>query len=131
MKNKNYIPKDIYDILAVKYLQYLPFKAIKEDVPKLLEWLQDLHWEVAPGIAQYLIPHINEITSELLFVLNTNDGMWKYCIINGLIKRSQSKLDPRLINALKRIAEHPSIIDAEDAVDEAAKEIIANKLLSN
>ena len=129
MKSKDYIPNNIYDVAAVERLKHLPFEFIRKDVPALLEWLQDLHWDVAAGIAQYLTPHVNEITKELLFILNTDDGMWKYCIIYGLIARSQNKLNLVLIEALRRIAEHPSKIDAEDTVDEAAKEIIGNKAL--
>ncbi|HWW43381.1 DUF5071 domain-containing protein [Pedobacter sp.] len=129
MKNIDYIPKNTSDVAAVERLKYLPFETIRRDVPELLEWLQDGHWEVAEGIAGYLVPHINEITQELLFVLNTNDSMWKYFVLCGLIERSQKKLDPILIKALKRIAEHPSKIDAEDTVDEVAREIIANKVL--
>lgn len=129
MKDKDYIPKNIHDVTAVEHLKHLPFEAIREDVPKLLEWLQDMHWDVAEGVAEYLTPYINEITQELLFILATDDGMWKYCVIYGLIARSQNKLNPTLIESLRDIAEHPSKIDAEDSVDEAAKEIIANKVL--
>jgi hypothetical protein len=129
MENKDYIPQNTNDIMAVERLKQLSFEAVRKDVPVLLEWLQDGHWDVAEGIAQYLVPHINEISQELVFVLNTDDSMWKYFIIYGLIARSQDKLAPSLIEALRRIAEYPSNIEIEDTVDEAAKEIIANKSL--
>lgn len=129
MKNKDFIPTSIYDIAAVERLKRLPFESVKEDVPALLEWLQDTHWDVAEGIAKYLVPHVNEIKQELLFILNSNDGMWKYFVMYILIGRSQDKLDPALIEVLRRIAEHPSDIDAEDAVDEAAKDILMNEFL--
>ncbi|MDR6945056.1 DUF5071 domain-containing protein [Mucilaginibacter pocheonensis] len=129
MENKDYIPQNTNDVFAVKRLKQLPFEAVRKDVPALLEWLQDGHWDVAEGVTEYLVPHVNEITLELVFVLNTDDGMWKYFLIYGLIGRSQDKLSPVLINALRRIAEHPTSIEIEDGVDEAAKEIIANKVL--
>lgn len=129
MKSKDYIPNNIYDVAAVERLKHLPLEFVRKDVPALLEWLQDLHWDVATGIAEYLTPYVNEITQELLFILNTDDSMWKYCIIYGLIARSQNKLNSALIKALKTIAEHPSKIDAEDTVDEAARDIIINKFL--
>ncbi|QNN40162.1 DUF5071 domain-containing protein [Pedobacter roseus] len=129
MKNKDYIPTNIYDIAAVERLKHLPFESVKQDVPALLEWLQDTHWDVAEGIAKYLVPHVNEITKELLFILNSNDGMWKYFVIYNLIARSQHELDPVLIETLRRIAEYPSGIDTEDAVDEAAKDILMNESL--
>nr|WP_068890402.1 DUF5071 domain-containing protein [Pedobacter panaciterrae] len=129
MGNKNYIPQNTDDVDAVERLKYLPFASIIDDIPILLEWLQDGHWEVAEGITAYLIPHVNEISEELLFILDTEDGMWKYFVICGLIARSKEKLAPNLIEALRRIAEHPSKIDVEDAVDDVAKEVIANKFL--
>ena len=129
MENKDYIPENIHDIMAVERLKHLPFEAIKEDIPKLLEWLQDAHWDVAQGISKYLLPHVNKITQELLFILNTDDGMWKYFVICILIARSQEKLDPALIKVLKRIAEQPSKTDAEDGVDDVAKAVISNKML--
>jgi hypothetical protein len=129
MKNEDYIPKNTNDIAAVERLKHFPFEIVRQDVAALLEWLQDGHWDVAEGIAEYLVPHINKITQEVLFILNTDDGMWKYCIINLLLARSKSKLDPNLIKALRRIAEEPSKIEAEDTVDEVAKEIITNTFL--
>lgn len=129
MKNRDYIPKNTCDVVAVEKLKHLPFESVIEDVPILLEWLQDGHWEVAEGIAEYLVPHVNEIAEELIFVLNTDDGMWKYFVICRLIARSHEKLDPILIKTLNRIAKYPSKIDAEDTVNEVAKDIIANKFL--
>lgn len=128
MKNKSYIPQHTNDTEAIERLKYLPFESVREDVPVLLEWLQDGHWPVAEGLAEYLVPHINEITQELLFVLDSDDSTWKYFMICGLFKRSPEKLGPGLIEALRRIAEHPSKIDAEDEVDEVAKEVIANQI---
>jgi hypothetical protein len=129
MEHKDYIPQNTNDIMAVERLKQLPFEAVRKDIPALLEWLQDGHWPVADGITQYLMPHINEITQELVFVLNTDDSMWKYFIIYGLIARSPDKLSSDLIKALRKNSEHPSNIDIENTVDEAAKDIISNKAL--
>jgi hypothetical protein len=129
MEKKNHIPQNSRDIAAVKCLIQLPFEFVKDDVPVLLEWIKDTHWEVAPGIARYLIPHVNEIAQDLLFILESEDSMWKYFVIYILIGRSKYKLVPELIKALKRIAAYPTEIDAEDSVDEAAKDVLANKFL--
>ena len=129
MISKDYLPQNINDTQAVQRLALLPFEAIKQDVPQLLEWLQDAHWDVAEGIAEFLRPHINEITQELLFILNSDDSMWKYYVICILISKAQQKLNPVLIRDLLRIAEHPSAIDAEDTVDNVAKMVIGNKML--
>ncbi|MBB5397171.1 DUF5071 domain-containing protein [Mucilaginibacter sp. AK015] len=126
---KNHIPQNIYDVTAVEHLLSLPFDAVKSDVPELLTWLQDMHWPVADGIADYLVPHVNDITDELISILQTDDSLWKYYIMRVLIARSHRKLQPGLIKVIKYLAENPSEIDVDDNVDEAAKEILANKLL--
>ncbi|RZJ81011.1 MAG: DUF5071 domain-containing protein [Chryseobacterium sp.] len=87
----------------------------------------DKKWLNISSEIQSLDPVVNEITQELLFILNSNDGTWRYCVINILISQSQNKLSPFLIEALIRIAEHPSKIDAEDEVDDVANDVIANK----
>jgi hypothetical protein len=129
MSDKDYIPKNVYDIAAVERLKKLPFESVREDVPALLEWLQDGHWDIAGEMRDYLLPYINIITHELIFILNTEDSVWKSFVICGLIALSPHKLEPSLIEVLKRIAEHPSKFDAENGLDEAAKGIITNKVL--
>jgi len=54
-----------------------------------LEWSQDTHWEVAEGIAKYLVPHVNEIAQELLFVLNTDDD--GYILLRSFSDKDDSK----------------------------------------
>jgi hypothetical protein len=126
---KNYIPKNKSDFTAIEYLKSLPFEVVRSDIPKLLEWLQDLHWEIAHEVAPYLIPHVNEIKDDLLFILSTNDEEWKFNIIRGLIEHSTNKLNEDLIKVIRRIAERPTEREIESDVDWAAKKIIANKLL--
>ena len=129
MKSKDFIPTSIYDIAAVERLKKMSFESVKEDIPALLEWLQDTHWDVAEGIAKYFEPYVNEIKQELLFILNSSDGMWKYFVMYILIGRSRHKLNAELIEILRRIAEHPSDIDSEACANEAAKEILMNEFL--
>jgi hypothetical protein len=111
---KNYIPKNKFDFEAVERLELLSFEKFKSDIPKLLEWLQDMNWPVAHRIAKYLTPHIREMKFELLNILSSDDGMWKYWIVCSLIAQSPNKLGPDLITAIKRIAEQPSKIEIED-----------------
>ncbi len=129
MQRNNYIPKHKHDIPAVECLERLSFEVIKNDVPLLLEWLQDGNWPVAEGVAEYLTPHINEISRELMVVLNSDDGMWKYWIICGLLVQFPKKLDLMLIDAVRRIAEHPTSIEIADEVNEVAKDLIETKRL--
>jgi hypothetical protein len=114
---------------AVEHLKVRAFETIKADVPELLEWMQDMHWYVAHGVAEYLLPHVNEIKEELLYIFSTNDEMWKHGIMFFLLAKSPGKLDPALVSVLKRIANHPTDSEIADDLDEEAKEIIINKQL--
>lgn len=129
MDKKNYIPKDKSDIIAVKNLNSLLFDVVKSDVPRLLESLQDMHWDIAFGVAKYFIPYVSDISNELLLILKTGDENWKFNIINALVKYSPDKLDPELLREIERIAKYPSEGEIEDGAHFAAKQIIENRLL--
>ena len=124
---KNYIPKSKFDLDAIEELKTLSFETVKANVPKLLEWMQDMNWPVGYGIATYFAPHVNSIKKELLDILNTDDELWKYWIIGSLISRSHDNPDQELIFIIKRIAEHPTKNEKEDCVDEVAIAVIADK----
>lgn len=120
---KNIIPKDKGDIDAVKRLQQYSIEEIKEEMPKILEWLQDFNWPVARPLCDYFSPHINTISNELVNILQGDDGMWKYWII-GLIANSSVKPNSDIINAVKYLAENPSQDDIDCEVDTEAQEFM-------
>ena len=124
MSMKNYIPQFKTDEQAIECLNSLAFETVRADVPELLEWVQDLHWDSAHGVAKYLVPHVHEIQEELLDILKTNDEIWKFNIIKVLIAKSPNKLGPELMSMIRRIADHPTKAEKEEDVDVAASEII-------
>jgi hypothetical protein len=125
---KNYIPKGKGDTKYARYLKVLPLEAVLTDVPELLIWLQDLHWDAAQEVAVYFRPYVNEIKLELIKILSDNDTEWKLGVMT-VIAFSTNKLDQELIIALKRVADYPTKEDQEYELDEVAKEIIAKNLL--
>ncbi|MBB6128337.1 DUF5071 domain-containing protein [Mucilaginibacter lappiensis] len=125
---KNYIPKAKDDTKYAKYLKALPLEAVLADVPELLVWLQDLHWDAAQGVAMYFRPYVNEIKRELIEILSDNDAEWKLGVMT-VMAYSTNKLDQELITALKYVADHPTEEDQEQSLDNLAKEIIAQNLL--
>ncbi len=121
---KNYIPQFKTDEQAIENLNSLAFETVRADVPELLEWVQDLHWDSAHGVAEYLVPHVHEIQKELLNILKANDEIWKLNIIRALIAKSPNKLGPELMSIIRRIADHPTKAEKEEDVDVAARKII-------
>jgi hypothetical protein len=122
---KNYIPKNKDDLEAIEFLKHCSFAEIEHnDVSSLLEWMQDMHWEVAHKIAKYFIPYINDIKANLIIILDSNDNEWKYGVLFFLINKSEKKLDEDLMMVIKRIAEFPNTAEKSENLDQIANEIL-------
>ena len=111
---KKLIPKNKFDNTVIKGLKKLSFEQFEPIIPDLLEWLQDMNWPVARHIADILKPFADRITPELIKILKTNDGMWKYWI---LIQFARNTSDPLLLVEVERIAKFPSWEEIDDEVN--------------
>jgi len=123
---KEYIPKTKDDLQAIEHLNHCSFSEVSADVPVLLEFMQDLHWEVAHGIGVYFAPYVNEIKKDLLQILLSNDNEWKFGILFGLVAKSSVRLDKELIEELRRISISPTAGEVQEELNTVAKEILAN-----
>lgn len=123
---KNYIPKTKDDMKAMEYLKACKFSEVKADAPLLLTYMQDMHWEVAHSIGEFFSPHVNELKPVLLDILNSNDQEWKFGILRGLIAKSNVKLDPDLLQTLKRMAFSPTLEEVSEELDLVSQQIVAN-----
>jgi len=122
---KSYIPKTKDDINAINELQKYSFLEIQEDVKILLEWMQDMHWDVAIGIVKYFKNYIIEIEKEIIEILNSNDEEWKYNVLHFLIKDFQEKkLPKKLKEEIQRMAFSPNLSEIEEELDILSKEIL-------
>ena len=121
---KSYIPKNKHDLNFLEDLENKNISEIKDDIPKLLEWLQDGNWPVAPYVANYFLPHINEVKDEIIQILRTNDEMWKYWIINGLLYTSTIIPDKMILLELKKLAEKPTFNEKDAEVDISAIDVL-------
>lgn len=126
---KKHIPKHKSDIEAIVFLNSSTFDDIKSDVPRLLELIQDLNWDVARDVGKYLTPYVNEIKDELIFILNSDDDEWKFGVMVALIGKYQNKLDKDLILTLNMISESPTKVgEISEEVVEMAREILSDNL---
>jgi len=123
--SKHYIPKDKEDLDFVSGLQSMKIEDIKDDIPRLLEWIQDGNWPQAPYIYKYFIPHVNDIEEEIIHILRSNDEMWKYWLINGLLYRSEFTPSVSIMSELKKLSINPSEDEKEAEVDISALDVIA------
>jgi len=58
-----------------------------EDVPMLLEWLQDGNWPGAEEIARHLSKYDAAIIEPVRSVLEGKDGLWAYWVLSLLVAR--------------------------------------------
>src|SRR5579863_6459468 len=113
MDVKELIPKNKFDLNVIPELKKLSFEQLEPIIPELLEWLQDMNWPVARYVSDILEPFADKITPEIIRILNTNDGMWKYWIL-GFIRNTK---DPLLLVEIERIAKFPTIDEITDEVN--------------
>lgn len=121
---KDLIPKDKHDLETAIQLKNYSYQELKEIIPNLLEWLQDINWPVAKPVSDYLQSIHNEITDELLLVLKSDDGAWKYWIVTffGLV------IENSLIQKeILRIAHFPTKNEKIEEVDLIALEIVERR----
>lgn len=126
MNNKRYLPLNKSDLNFVGELYKIDnIDTIKEDIPILMEWLQDYNWPPADLICEYLLKFpLIKYKKEILEILNGNDNVWKYWILLRLIKPVITKNDDWLIPKIRKIVLDPSLGEKENEVDEIAQEII-------
>jgi hypothetical protein len=118
------IPTHKSDTDCINRLQIAGKEKIIPILPQLLEWLQDMNWPIAQDIQviiadyeEYLIPHIRD-------VLESNDGVWKSCLLHGLINGLSNEKLLELKPDLIRMKLSPT----KDEVDEEFAEEIEELL---
>ncbi|MCW4469965.1 DUF5071 domain-containing protein [Flavobacterium sp. MFBS3-15] len=117
------IPKHKFDFEATDNLKQYKIEEIKEEIPYLLEWLQDGNWPVAYNISEYFMHYLNEIEIELMNILTSNDVIWKYWVLL-MINASGSFSGGSVMSEIHRIAKNPTEIEIVEGLHETALEII-------
>ena len=105
MKLQQLIPKEKGDMEAVEILNAFTYAQVKPIIPQLLIWLQDMNWPVARPVAEYLRQFTEEISPELLNILQGDDEMWKYWIIDVF---GSTTTNTAVIKEMERIAYNPT-----------------------
>jgi hypothetical protein len=65
---------------------------------------------------------VNEITDELLIVLNGIDNIWKYRCIQAII--DYKIIAPLILSQIERIANQPIIGEIEEEINLIAQEVL-------
>ncbi|WP_298115111.1 DUF5071 domain-containing protein [Flavobacterium sp.] len=118
------IPKDKGDYKTAQNLKKHNISKLKSIIPKLLEWIQDMNWPISVIVAEYLVDNFSEIENEIYPILNTNDDIWKWNVIN-IFKDLIG--DEKSIELIKRIAENPTEMEKLEELDLLCKEVIEKR----
>ncbi len=124
MKNNKLVPKDKEDLEFINELKSKSIVEIKDIVPELLEWTQDMNWPQTRLLVDYFSPYINEIDIHIIEILKGNDSIWKYSVLLGLISNSNVIPNNKILGVINEIYKNPSKDDKEEEIDVLAQEII-------
>jgi hypothetical protein len=105
------IPKHKDDIGALEILKDCSPEYIINNSADLLIWLQDINWPIARKMAKILRNYTNEIELEIVKILKSNDGLWKYSVILCVIYQTEILTSAKIINEIKRIISFPTESD--------------------
>jgi len=107
-------------------LQYLGFEKLKDNIPDLLVFLQDMNWPAAYLISDLLgkfgepvVPHV-----KLIFQTVDDDDIWFYWIIVSIISYWDKHLVFQLKNELVEIVKDPNKYDSSIEALHILKDIL-------
>jgi hypothetical protein len=121
MEIRTLIPKDKHDHHSVKRLNQFSFEQLEPIMPDLLEWLQDMNWPIGRAMADFLQPHVDRLTPEIIKIFRTDDGMWKFWVLVSLLRHTTN---PVLLEEIERIAKFPTKDEIEEEVNIEAISIL-------
>jgi len=124
---KHLIPKNKFDEETAKKLKDHSYEELKQIIPQLLEWIQDMNWPVASIVADYLISISKKIQKEILDIITGSDIMWKYWCISVICYNSPDALSEEVLSEIVRIAQNPTQFEIENEVNEEAIAVLKKR----
>jgi hypothetical protein len=121
MNIKGLIPAHKDDQKVIEKLKKLSFEEIKPIIPDLLEWLQDMNWPIAGPVAEILKPFSDNIVPEIIKILKTNDGFWKWGTLTTLARTTTNQM---LLTEIERMAKFPTRDEIEEGLNVEAIAIL-------
>lgn len=114
---KDLIPKDKFDNSTINQLCKLTDNEIQPIIYNLLEWLQDYNWPIAKDILPIVVLHQNIAMPYILTILQGNDIIWKYWVLELVI--------PYLIYPNKQLVKNElERLSSLEIIDEDIDEIV-------
>jgi hypothetical protein len=86
--------------------------------------LKDGNWPVFAVLAPFVASLGRVIVSYVKQVLSTNDDVWKYWVLSGVVRSASPEVVDDIRSELERISARPTEGEAEEEVDKAAAELL-------
>lgn len=114
---RDLIPKDKFDNSTINQLCKLTDNEMQSIIFDLLGWLQDYNWPIAKDILPIVVLHQNIAMPHILTILQGNDIIWKYWVIELVI--------PYLIYPNKQLVKSElERLSSLEIIDEDIEEIV-------
>ena len=81
------LPTNKRDTERAEAIVALGFPTVEPILSTLLEWMQDINWPVAQVLAPFLANIGGPLAPHVRPILQTDDDIWKYWILDCIIKR--------------------------------------------
>lgn len=114
------VPVDKFDLAAVDRAVALGWSAVEPVIGDLLEWVQDYNWPVAHSLMPFLKSIGPPLAPYLVPILEGDDYVWQYWIIQYVLTDADPGLVGRLRPLLQRVADDPSDEEQLEGLDGVA-----------
>lgn len=118
------VPKNKYDFEAIERARQKGFPALNPALPELLEWVKDANWPVAVKTADLVSTAGLQIVPHIEAILCSDDTIWKYWVIDLVVRNSGLRILRELRGELVRLAESPPQDDQAAALAEVARSVL-------
>ncbi|EFV41922.1 DUF5071 domain-containing protein [Hafnia paralvei] len=123
------LPQDKMDVERAKKAVDYGYPGVAPILPVLIYWMQDLNWPVAQELAPFLAQIGAPLKQPVLYVLKSQDTIWKYWVISQLVNTD----DLRLAKAIGPELQHLQLktagsADEDDLSVHAVTTDVLNKL---
>ena len=120
----NIVPANKSDLDACNNLSQASDEEVNEKINELLEWVQDINWPVAVHICERLKNIGSSLVEPVKNILLSNDEVWKYWVISGLLSKASDETVCSLKVELENIVKNPTEAEKAEEVDIVASEVL-------
>jgi len=124
MEYSELIPKAKSDYDCVERLKVAGKEKIIPILPQLLEWLQDINWPIAQDIVEIIADYEEHLIPHIRAVLKSDDGVWKFFLLHGLINRFSNEKLLELKPDLVRMKLSPTKDEIDEELAEKIEELL-------